>query len=192
MYKINGIPLNLKTTEEFFKNWTNYAAKFYENAKIDRKQILEENKGKSGIYLWYNRINEKYYIGQSLNLGGVKMGRFSRYYRQSYLKEKGQSIIRAALLKYGHENFSVIILDFCSIELLDEREQYWIDLLKPDYNILRFVKSSRGYTHTPHSIDKMRGPRPDYKPSPEHLVKLGVLAKNRVYDNTFRDKLSER
>ena len=38
----------------------------------------------------------------------------------------------------------------------------------------------------------MRGARPNYKPSSEHLVKLGLSNKNRVYDKLFRDTISER
>jgi hypothetical protein len=33
---------------------------------------------------------------------------------------------------------------------------------------------------------------PKFKPKPEHLAKLGFLAKNRVYDQTFRNLISER
>lgn len=132
--------------------------------------------------------------GQSENLGAIKGGRLTRYYRKSYLNSKvlGESLIVKSLLKYGHENFSLIILEYCSIELLDEREQQWIDLLKPQYNILKFVKSSRGYKHTKSSLKKMKGPRPYYKLSSEHLDKLKLLSKNRVYTKSFKDAISQR
>nr|YP_009926608.1 hypothetical protein [Wolfiporia cocos]QNH92665.1 hypothetical protein [Wolfiporia cocos] len=38
----------------------------------------------------------------------------------------------------------------------------------------------------------MRGPRPNYKLTPEHLAKLVSLTKNRVYDKSFRDAISNR
>ena len=65
--------------------------------------------------------------GQSANLGGVKGGRLARYFWLSYLKSKivSVSLIRKALLKYGHENFSLFILEYCPVNLLDEREQAW-------------------------------------------------------------------
>ena len=59
----------------------NKAVKHYANAKIDRDSILGDNKGKSGIYLWYNRKNLKSYIGQSKDLGDPKKGRLLRYYQ---------------------------------------------------------------------------------------------------------------
>lgn len=172
----------------------NKAVKHYANAKIDRDSILGDNKGKSGIYLWYNRKNLKSYIGQSKDLGDPKKGRLLRYYHNSYLnaKNRGGSKIRAALLKYGHDNFSVFILEYCSVELLDKREQYWLDLLSPEYNILTNVKSSRGYKHTADSLTRMRGKRPNFIPNPEHLKKLVFLAKTREYDQSFRDAISAR
>jgi hypothetical protein len=33
------------------------SAAVYENAKLQEKQIMQENKGKSGIYKWTNKIN---------------------------------------------------------------------------------------------------------------------------------------
>lgn len=96
------------------------------------------NNNKSGIYLWYNRINGHSYVGQSKNLGDTKSGRLVNYYKQSYLNSKrGDSLIRRALLKYGHENFSLIILEYCSIESLDNREQYWINCFRP---LLQYIK----------------------------------------------------
>lgn len=174
--------------------WRSFCDKFYENAEVDRSKISTDNNGKSGIYLWYNRLNGKIYVGQSLNLGDLKKGRLIRYYHKSYLmsKARGNSILRSALIKYGHANFSVAILEYCKPELLDSREQYWLDFLEPEYNILKFSKSSRGYKHTPESINKMKGPRPNFKPSPEHLAKIGELSRNRVYDQEFRDNISKR
>jgi hypothetical protein len=50
-----SVPISVKalpkTKEEFFKDWSLYAVKVYENAKTNHKIILKENSGKSGIYL---------------------------------------------------------------------------------------------------------------------------------------------
>lgn len=174
--------------------WKSLCVKFYENAERDRFKISTDNSGKSGIYLWHNRLNGKVYVGQSLNLGDPKKGRLIRYYHKSYLmsKTRGNSILRSSLIKNRHANFSVAILEYCSQDLLELREQYWLDFLEPEYNILKFSKSSRGYKHTPESIKKMKGPRPHYKPSPEHLAKIGELSRNRVYGQEFRDNISKR
>ena len=97
------------------------------------KNILTENLGGTKWYIFVvvptaARTQQKnIWSGQSANLGGVKGGRLARYFWLSYLKSKivSVSLIRKALLKYGHENFSLFILEYCPVNLLDEREQAW-------------------------------------------------------------------
>jgi hypothetical protein len=38
------------------------------------------------------------------------------------------------LLKYGYSQFTVEIIEYCDIADVLKREQYWLDLLKPQYN----------------------------------------------------------
>ena len=66
--------------------------KIYSNADTDKAQILNDNKNKSGIYLWKNNINGKQYIGSSINL----TNRFRCYYNNLGINrtlEKGKSNI---------------------------------------------------------------------------------------------------
>ena len=58
------------------KNDNNNCVKFYENLFDMKKIILNENKGKSGIYMLTNNINKKIYIGQSSDLSN----RFKNYF----------------------------------------------------------------------------------------------------------------
>lgn len=69
-------------------------------------------------------------------------GYFSIYFLESEIK-KGRSMINSALLKYGYSNFTLEILEYCdSSEAVPYhcstrgREQYYLDLFKPEYNIL--------------------------------------------------------
>lgn len=119
----------------------------YTNANEYKQIIFKENLKKSGIYMWTNLINSKYYIGSSVSL----TSRFTIYYSLGALQkrtQKGSSIIYSALLKYGHENFKLDILEYCEPEILIAREQYYIDLLKPEYNILKIANSRFGRKHT--------------------------------------------
>jgi hypothetical protein len=95
----------------------------YINAKTDYKEILSENKGKSGIYVFINKINGDQYIGNTADLGDKKSGCLNQYYRPSYLinKKLGASKIRRAILKYNYDNFMIGILEYCSIDQLTER-----------------------------------------------------------------------
>jgi hypothetical protein len=60
------------------------------------------------------------------------------------------------LLKYGFSGFSLEILEYCDKEVLLEREQYYLDNLRPEYNIVKTAGSTLGYKHTEESLEKMR------------------------------------
>lgn len=47
------------------------------------------------------------------------------------------SIIYSAILKHDYVNFSLDILEYCEIDVLIKREQYYLNHLKPEYNILK-------------------------------------------------------
>lgn len=61
------------------------------------------------------------------------------------LREIVKSLIKNRIKKYGINNFTLIILDWCDVQDLTIREQYWIDLYNPEYNILKVAKSSTTY-----------------------------------------------
>lgn len=101
---------------------------------LDKLDIFKDNKYKSGIYIIYNNINNKIYIGRSTNL----RNRFMEYYNTNYLNRRvadGNSRIYKDLLIYGYLNFSFEVLEYCDINSIAEREQYYICLFQPEYNI---------------------------------------------------------
>jgi group I intron endonuclease len=125
-------------------------ARYYDNL-ADSKiifSIKKENKGKAGIYRITNKINGKSYIGSSYRLHL----RFYAYFSASGLKRTERVIVQA-ILKYGLINFSLEVLEYIeqkdlSIPFLLEREQYYLDLLKPEYNILKIAGSSKGFKYS--------------------------------------------
>lgn len=62
--------------------------------------------------------------------------------------ERNQSAIYRALLKYGNSAFRFEILEHCDPNVLIEREQYYLDLLKPEYNILKAAGNRAGFVHS--------------------------------------------
>lgn len=115
----------------------------YSNASLMRNKILKENKNKSGIYCWNNLSTKKCYVGSSASLSR----RLGKYYSVVWIKNslnKSKSLIYESVLKYGHSNFSLDILEYCESNILIEREQYYIDILNPKYNILKFAGSPLG------------------------------------------------
>jgi len=126
----------------------------YLNAELHKDQILEENKGKTGIYRWVNKVNNKEYIGSAIDL----RTRFYVYYSIKRLNNSNM-IIYKALLKHGYSNFSLEILEYCSSSELLEKENYYITTLKPEYNILQEARSSLGYKHSEEALAKMSAVR---------------------------------
>jgi hypothetical protein len=120
----------------------------YSNMDMNKNAIYEENRDRSGIYRLVNKINNKSYVGSSVSLSR----RFRYYYSLSCLEKKvsgGSSVVlHRALLKYGYSNFSLDILEYCEPNVKISREQYYIDLLKPEYNILKKAVSNLGFKHS--------------------------------------------
>lgn len=69
---------------------------------------------------------------------------------------KVSSAIYSALLKYGYSNFNLDILEYCEPSILIQREQYYIDLLKPEYNILKVAGNRLGSKHSEATKAKMK------------------------------------
>ena len=121
-------------------------------------------------------------MGSALDLSK----RLIRYYHKSELTKKSARPINQALLKYGHENFTLEILEYCLKNELLIRENYYFDLLKPEYNILKQAYSLLGYKHTAKSIHKMK----TRLVSPEHKLLLSLAHKNKIVSFETRAKLS--
>jgi len=115
-----------------------------------QEEFRAENRNRGGIYRWTNLINGKAYIGSAVDFPA----RFSKYLNINALK-KNKMLISLAILKYGLENFSLEILEYCSKENLLEREQYYLDTYSPEYNILKIAGSSQGYIHNENSLMKI-------------------------------------
>lgn len=80
-----------------------------------------------GIYLIRNKINNKVYIGLSVNIEERWQHHRSLYLKKENNKEKNKPLY-LAFNKYGIENFDFQILEECSISELSEREKYYIKL----------------------------------------------------------------
>jgi group I intron endonuclease len=108
----------------------------------DKKTIYSEN-NKSGVYRWTNKITGASYIGSSTDL----TRRLRGYLSNKFLEKealKNHSIIYRALLKYDYSNFALEIIEYCDRTDTIKREQYYLDLFKPEYNICFVAGSSLG------------------------------------------------
>jgi len=161
---------------------------FYTKPERQKDSILKENMGRAGIYRWTNKLNGKSYIGSSVNLSN----RLKQYYGKRLLKCKYISLIYQALLKYGHSNFTLEILEYCksTVDVI-QREQYYIDLFKPQYNILQTAGSPLGRKHSEEAIQKIAASKLGNKHSEETKAKMAKAALGRVFSDVTRGKLME-
>ena len=100
----------------------------------EKRDIYRELSQKSGIYMLINYINKEIYIGSSLNL----TRRMANYYYYTNSDKSSKLVIIRAMKKYGLDNFSLGILEFCKQDskVCLNLEQKWLDYYKPNYNVL--------------------------------------------------------
>jgi group I intron endonuclease len=155
--------------------------KSYANSKLLKDDIFKDNRNQSGIYRWVNNMNGKTYVGSGLNLEK----RLRSYYNENELN-KNPRPIQDALLKYDHKNFTLEILEYCPKSKLIEREQFYLDILIPEYNILKYAYSLLGFKHSQESIEKLKAKIV----SPEHKEILSSIHKGKVVTDETRRKLA--
>lgn len=136
---------------------------FAKSKDITRPINLDSLKKKPGIYMITNKMNKKFYIGMSKNL----MARLQMYLNVKVLEKNQSSRINRALLKHGLDKFSVTILEISTIAGTNEyfktryatghssfsskegedklsiklraRENFYMKIFKPQYNIKRYL-----------------------------------------------------
>lgn len=89
---------------------------------------------KTGIYKITNKLNNKCYIGQSVDI--QKRWNWHKSEGMKPTSKQAHYVIYRALRKYGIKNFEFKILELCEKEKLTERERYWYDYYSPEYNML--------------------------------------------------------
>lgn len=123
-----------------------------------------------GIYGLRNKVNNKWYIGQSWNI----YDRWKEAYQ--YLGCKGQPKIYNALKKYGYDGFEKRIIEICGEnipqEMLDLKETAWIS---------HFNSFSTGYNL------KTGGAKG--KHSPESRMKMSISHKGVPLSKKHRDNM---
>lgn len=62
-------------------------------------------------------------------------------------KNHNMPIVKA-ILKYGQDNFAVLIVEFVDVKNLTIRETFYITEILPYYNVLKQGYSSLGFKHT--------------------------------------------
>ena len=129
----------------------------FENLTLEstKQDIRKTTSGLSGIYMIINKVTGDYYIGSA------STNKFYARFSNHLIYFIGSKVVKAAVKKYGLNNFAFLILELYpnvvtkenNKELLDLEDRYLKTLL-PNYNILTEAGSSFGYKHT--EIDRIK------------------------------------
>jgi group I intron endonuclease len=126
------------------------------------------------IYKIKNILNHKFYIGKT------KKNPDKRFKEHFYLSKRSKTHFHKAIKKYGVDNFQVEILEVVdSNELLNEKEKYWIEKLKPDYNKTSGGDGVVGYSYTEEHKKNMSLSKKGKKNSNSHNLNISLSKKGK-------------
>ena len=148
----------------------------------------------SGVYLILNTKNNNKYVGSSVDLSSREKRHIQRLNNQSHANSR----LQRAWNKYGEDTFSFHVLAMCAKEKksLLSLEQFYMDLLRPEYNILPTAGSPLGFTHTEETKAKIgkatRGNQYclGHKHSAEAKAKMSAALRGRKYTAKHKANIS--
>lgn len=96
---------------------------------------------KGKIYKIYNDVNDKLYIGKTLD---TIENRLKEHKKDSKRVRKEKRPLYNAMNKYGTEHFYIELIEEVDLELLSQRECYWIEFYNTYYNGYNATKGGDG------------------------------------------------
>jgi group I intron endonuclease len=151
----------------------------------------------TGIYCFENLVNGKKYIGQAVNLE-------RRLREHEYYLERGVdkcAALQRAVSKYGRESFAVYILEYCTVEELNDREIHYVSTLRTNsrdcgYNIASGGRSGLiGHKFPPEFGQKMSAIKKEaakngWRLTEENKLKLWAASIGKIVSEETRRKIS--
>lgn len=137
---------------------------------------------KTGVYEIVNIITNERYIGSASRVGKSNSlsGFYVRFDKHKLLLKNNKHYnihLQRSYNKYGENNFNFNVLSICPSEYCIKLEQWFLDNLKPEYNIRKIADSNKGIKFTA-----------------EHKEKLSKSIKNSLknkVDNSYRKRIGE-
>ena len=123
----------------------------------------------SGIYAIVNKINWHIYIGSSENI----TNRWKRHYKLLQNGEHHSNHLQHAWNKYGADCFKFVIIFLCNKHNLLACEQFYIDILRPEYNVSPKAGSSMGIIR-----------------SEEYRLKQSISQRGKIISKETRERIS--
>lgn len=136
---------------------------------------------KIGIYSITHTETGRCYVGQSSSLGTRWLWHKAALRRRAH----PNTMLQRTWDKYGPECFEFVVLEHVtSTSDLCDREQHWMDTLKPVYNSAPAAGTTRGLKHPPRDQsfkERMRALKTGTKHHPETIEKLRLIAAASEY-----------
>lgn len=129
------------------------------------------NKKLGKIYIITNDINNKVYIGQTIQ---TLTKRFNGHCCYSKSDKSINMYIKRAIHKYGRDKFHIALIEEVDIELLNEREKYWIahyDSYNTGYNLTLGGQDSNSF-----SLNRLENTI-DIKKFTDYIIEFKPLAR---------------
>lgn len=144
---------------------------------------------KSGIYKIQSKSG-KIYIGSAIDIN-----KRWNLHKNSMVKNKHHNIhIQRSFNKHGIDYFSFSVLEYCEKEKLIEREQYYIDMMKPEFNICKTAGSTLGIklgAMSDEQKNKISKSHIGKKLSQEAKLKISNAHKGKKHTEEFKNYISE-
>lgn len=137
-----------------------------------------------GIYGLRNKINGKWYVGQSVDV-------IDRWKGYSKYDCKKQRKLYNALLKYGYDSFEKVIIEECEeiIWIMDYREMYWIRNMRTMGEGYNLTEGGAGGKKSKETREKMSAWQIGKKHSEETKRKIGLKSVGRKFSMEARKKM---
>jgi group I intron endonuclease len=139
------------------------------------------------IYKIKNKINNKFYIGSAVNFINRKKTHLHRLRKNIH----HSIVLQNSWNKYGEDNFIFEIIEECEKENLIVREQYYIDTLKPYFNVAKKAGSSLGIKHTDEAKKNMSIAQKGRKHTDKTKEKISESHKGMVHTKETKEKLRD-
>lgn len=136
------------------------------------------------IYLITNDVNSKVYVGQTIQ---TLNKRFNGHCCYSKSDRSSNMYIKRAIHKYGRDKFHITLIEECPIDLLNEREKYWISFYNSyneGYNLTKGSQESTNFHRLEDTIDikKFEQYILEFKPLATEVARHFGISKCSVYN----------
>ena len=140
----------------------------------------------SGVYEILNTTNSKRYVGSAVNLRKRKRN----HWRMLRGNCHHSRYLQNAWNKYGENAFEFGVIEYWEPEFLISFEQWWMNMLQPEYNILPVAGSSLGMRCSEETKAKIGAASTGRKHSTKTRAKISAAKKGRKLTTEHKANIS--